>query len=157
MLFRFFGWFALIAAAPLVAGDNPVQGITKISPVVYDNILMKSFLADYLGLTEAQMVQSDLAFAEARARIFPLNEKLKTTQASLDQALTDGLPPLRWKPMVTAIANMQAQMLTLECAALGRFRNLLDGDQRHKLNKLSRLSITTNENGAPVVAESVER
>lgn len=125
----------LLALASLASAETPA-GITKISSIVYDDLQTKSFLANYLALTPAQMIQADLAFADARAKMFPLGEKLKQTQTSLDKALTDGTPALQWKPLVTSIASLQGQILALECAALEKFRNILDGDQRHKLNEL---------------------
>ena len=126
MRFGCTGWTLLLVAVSLFGETG--SGITKISPVIYQNVYMKSFLAGYLVLTEAQMVQSDLAFAEARAKMFPLNEKLKHTQEALDAALSNGMPAVQWKALVTTISTTQAQMLAIECAALERFRNLLDGD-----------------------------
>jgi hypothetical protein len=155
MPFRYLA--ALVLSCYALAGAETTSGITKITPVIYDHAHVKSFLAEFLSLTESQMVQSDLAFAEARAKLYPLSEKLKQTQTALDQALTQGSPVLQWKPLVTTIANLQAQMMALECVALEKFRTLLDGDQRHRLGKLSQLSMTTNPKGEPVLAYSVEQ
>lgn len=140
-----------------LTGAEGGAGITKISPVIYENAYMKSFLADYLKLTDAQMVQSDLAFAEARAKMFPLGEKLKQTQVALDTALSNGTPAAQWKLLVNSLSNTQAQLMVIECAALEKFRNLLDGEQRFKLGKLTQLSMATNEQGQPVVAYAVEQ
>lgn len=155
MLMSRIGCLLAIVALPFLGAET--TGITKISPVIYENAQLKSFLAEFLILTTAQMVQSDLAFAEARAKIYPLSEKLKQTKVALDQALTNGSPAAQWKPLVTTIATIEAQMLSIECGALEKFRNILDGDQRHKLGKLSQLALTTNESGQPVVAYSVEQ
>ncbi len=139
----------------LTAGAAMAQSkgaLTQVSPAIYDNALMKGFLAQYLRLTEAQMVQMDLVFAQARAQLFPWNEKLKQTQTKINEALSGEAKAEKWKPLVAQFAEAQGKVLEVECVALVKFQALLDGDQRFKLTQLSAVEVTTNEQGQPVVA-----
>jgi molybdenum cofactor biosynthesis enzyme MoaA len=141
----------VVAAMPLLSQSG--AGITKITPVIYNNDQVKAFLADYLVLTEAQMVASDLAFAEARVKLFPLSERLKQTQTALDLALSSGSPAAQWRPLVNTISTVQAQMMAIECATIERFRLILDGDQRHKLGRINDLAKPAIQSALPASTE----
>jgi hypothetical protein len=147
-------FYLLLLLAPALFGyvESAATPLTQLTPILYNNTLVKAFLAEYLSLTDAQVVQADLVIAEARAKLFPLTEKLKEQQVKLDSNLIMANSQVLVQQSIASISSTQSKILAAECAALQRFHRLLDGDQRHKLSLVSEIAIVTNpQTGQPVL------
>lgn len=138
--------FFVLLLAPALFGyvESAATPLTQLTPIIYNNTLFKAFLADYLGLSDAQVVQADLVIAEARAKLYPLTEKLKEQQVKLDSHLVLANSQAQVQQSIAGISSTQSKILATECAALQRFHSLLDGEQRHKLSLVSEIAIVTN-------------
>jgi hypothetical protein len=150
----------VLLLAPALFGyvESAATPLTQLTPILYNNTLVKAFLAEYLGLTDSQVIQADLVIAEARAKLYPLTEKLKEQQSKLDSQLVLANSQTLVQQSITGISGTQAKILAAECAALQRFHSLLDGEQRHKLSRVSELSIVTNpQTGQPALAYSLDK
>jgi hypothetical protein len=148
---------ALLGGSVARCESAPAFALSQLTPAIYNDVEMKSFLANYLKLTASQMVQSDFAFAEARAKLFPLEESIKSAHAKLETSLAGGVPVTQWKPLVTRISQAQARMLEVEFTALQKFHQLLDGEQRYRLTQIPSLVKAAAAQAQPPVMPVVEQ
>jgi len=119
------------------AGPGPGMGRGRVGAVGRGMFgamgARQDVLFGYLGLTDAQRVQAQTIFNNAKTAAQPIRDQLKQARADLHAAIGAGKPV---NDLAAVQGSLMGQLIAIRANAQEQFRGILTPDQLTKLQQL---------------------